>query len=94
MKGTTMKAFSSAVQKNRNSLSFSTGKLIPVSASNMRNIVALMYAGLAATLTITFAVWTAGMSALQIGDAIGLSARTVEREARFSRAWLLNQMSQ
>lgn len=36
----------------------------------------------------------AGMSAVQIADAMGLSSRTVEREAQFSRAWLLNQMSQ
>ena len=36
----------------------------------------------------------AGMSAKQIADGMGLSARTVEREAQFSRAWLLNQMSQ
>ena len=35
----------------------------------------------------------AGMSAIQIADAMGLSSRTVEREAQFSKAWLLDQMS-
>ena len=36
----------------------------------------------------------AGMSAQQIADGMGLSSRTVERDAQFSKAWLLNQMRQ
>lgn len=35
----------------------------------------------------------AGMSARQIADGMDLSSRTVEREAQFSRAWLLSYMS-
>ena len=35
----------------------------------------------------------AGMSHQQIADNLGVNVRTVERDAKFSRVWLLNQMS-
>jgi len=34
----------------------------------------------------------AGMSAQQIADNMKLSSRTIEREAKFAKAWLLNEM--
>jgi len=56
-----MKIFSAPIQQNRKNHSFTTGRLIPVLAINMRNIMALMYSGLAAVVVITLSIWVAGM---------------------------------
>jgi hypothetical protein len=65
-----MKTFSATIQQNRRTQSFTTGKLIPVLASNMRNIMALMYAGLAAAAVMTLSIWVAGMG---INTLLGVS---------------------
>lgn len=38
-------------------------------------------------------LYFAGMSVEQVADNLGVATRTVERDAKFSRVWLLNQMS-
>ena len=56
-----MKTLSAQIQQERKTPSFTTGRLIPVLASNLRNIMALTYAGLAAAVVITLSVWVMGM---------------------------------
>ena len=65
-----MKTFSAPIQQQRNTQSFTTGRLIPVLALNIRNIMALMYSGLAAAVVITLSIWVAGMG---INTLLGVS---------------------
>lgn len=65
-----MKTLSTAIQQTRNTRSFTTERLIPMLVSNMRGIMALMYAGLAAAVVITLSIWVAGMG---INTLLGVS---------------------
>ena len=65
-----MKTLSAQIQQERNTRSFTTGRLIPVLASNLRNIMALMYAGLAAAVVLTLSIWVTGMG---INTFLGVS---------------------
>ena len=65
-----MKTLSTAIQQTRKTRSFTTERLTTMLASNMRGIMALMYAGLAAAVVITLSIWVAGMS---INTLLGVS---------------------
>lgn len=66
-----MKTLNAQIQTERKTRSFTTGRLIPVLASNMRNIMAFTYAGLAAVVVIVLSVWVTGMG---IGTFLGVSS--------------------
>ena len=65
-----MKTLSTHIQQTRKSQSFTTERLIAMLASNMRGIMALMYAGLAAAVVMTLSIWAAGMG---INTFLGVS---------------------
>ena len=65
-----MKTLSTHIQQTRKTRSFTTERLIPMLVSNMRGIMALMYAGLAAAVVMTLSIWMAGMG---INTLLGVS---------------------
>jgi len=65
-----MKTFSASIHDNLNLQSASSRGLIPAMVSSMRDIIALITAGLAAIAVITLSVWAAGM---EINTYLGLS---------------------
>lgn len=65
-----MKTLNAQIQQTQKTRSFITGRLIPVLVSNLRNIMALMYAGLAAAVVITLSIWVTGMG---INTFLGVS---------------------
>ena len=65
-----MKTLNAQIQQERKTRSFTIERLIPVLASNLRRFMALMYAGLAAAVVITFSIWVIGMG---INTFLGLS---------------------
>lgn len=69
-----MKTLSAPIQQKQKLQSFTIGRLIPVLASSMRNIMALMYSGLAAAVVITLSIWVAGMG---ISTFLGVSTWAV-----------------
>lgn len=65
-----MKTLNAQIQQERRTRSFTTERLIPVLASNLRHFMALMYAGLAAAVVITLSIWVMGMG---INTFLGVS---------------------
>jgi len=65
-----MKTLSTAIQQTQKTRSFTTERFIPMLVSNMRGIMALMYAGLAAAVVMTLSIWAAGLG---INTFLGVS---------------------
>ena len=66
-----MKTLNAQIQTERETRSLTTGRLIPVLISNMRNIMALTYAGFAAVVVMVLSVWVTGMG---ISTFLGVSS--------------------